>query len=95
MNSDRKEVTRAIVLVGLAGIFITAFAITPLAVAGTLSSNNQIEIIRAQTHYKLAADQITDPPVASVFSASLSPDLTLARNAASQGASLLQAAGDS
>jgi len=97
MNSNKKETTRVMAAVVLAGIFIVAFAIIPLVLASTPSANNQIEIIRAQTHYKPATGLVVDPQAPSAFSASLSPDMTLVRDAASvggaQGALLLQAAG--
>jgi len=99
MKSDKKEVIQVVALIGLAGIFVIAFAITPLALATTPNANNQIEIIRAQTHYKPATGLLVDPPVASASSASLSPDMQLVRDAATQGgaqgALLLQAAGNS
>ena len=99
MNSNKKVATRVIAAVSLAAIFILAFAITPLAIASASSSANQIEIIRAQTHYKPATGLVVDPPVTSLSSVKLSPDMQLVRDAASQsgaqGASLLQAAGDS
>lgn len=91
--------TRVMAVTSLVGIFITAFAITPLIMASTPSASSQIEIIRAQTHYKSATGLVVDPPVASASSASLSPDMTLVRAAASavgaQRGLLLEAAGDS
>jgi len=99
MNSNKKEASRVIAVLGLAGIFITALAITPFAIASTSGAVNQIEVIRAQTHYKPATGLVVDPPVASSSSAGLSPDMQLVREAATQGGSqgtlLLQAAGDS
>jgi len=98
MNSNEKETTHVIAVISLVGIFIAAFAITPLVMASTPSADNQIEIIRAQTHYKPATGLVVDPPAPSAFSASLSPDMTLIRDAASAGGAqrtlLLQAAGD-
>ena len=99
MNSNRKGMTRVMAVISLVGIFVAALAITPLVIASTPSANNQIEIIRAQTHYKSATGLVIDSPVASASTASLSPDVTLVRDAASavgaQSALLLQAAGDS
>jgi len=99
MNSNKKEAIRAVTAASLVSIFILAFAITPLVMASTQSANDQIEIIRAQTQYKPATGLVVDPPALSAFSASLSPDMILVRDAASvggaQGALLLQAAGDS
>jgi len=88
MNSNKKETTHVIAVVGLAAIFVLALAIIPLALASSQSANNQIEVIRAQTHYKPASTLVFVPPVVS-FSAGLSPDMKLIR------ASQLQAAGDS
>jgi len=98
MNSNKKVIS-AVAAIGLASVFIMAYAITPLALAKAPSPDNQIEVIRAQTHYKPASGLTINPPTAFALSASLSPDITLVREAASQvgtqGALLLQAAGDS
>jgi len=64
-------------VIGLAGISITAFAITPLVLASAPRASSQIEIIRAQTRYKSETGLVVYSPVASASSASLCPDMTL------------------
>ena len=85
MNSNKKVTIRVVSVTSLAGIFIMAFAITPLVMASTPSANNQIEIIRAQTNYKPATGLVIGAPAPSAYTASLSPDMILVRDAASVG----------
>jgi hypothetical protein len=84
MNSGKKEGTYFIAI-GLVSIFIAALAITPLVAAAAPSANNQIEDIRAHAHYKLAAGPVVAPRVMPSLTVSLSPDMQLVRDAASQG----------
>jgi len=97
MNSNKKEWTRVIAVIGMTAAFVLAFAITPLALASSPSASDQIEIIRANTAYKTARIDLASSLV-SLAPASPSPDMKLIRQTDGLSGvarlSLLQAADD-
>jgi hypothetical protein len=82
--------TAAVAFVAILG---TSFVLLPLAMAASSQSDDlsQIEIIRANTHYKTGHVDLPAPPI-SLAPASLSPDMQLVRQL--DGQSGLQAADD-
>jgi hypothetical protein len=92
-----RRATIAAAAVAFVAILGTSFVLAPLAIASSSGSENQIEIIRAQTHYKTGSVDLTTAPV-SLVQASPSPDVKLIREAGGlAGAAqrtLLQAADD-
>lgn len=73
------------------------FVLVPLAIASSSGSNDQIEIIRAQTHYKTGHVDVASAPI-SLAPASRSPDMKLIRESSGLSGvaqqALLQAADD-
>jgi hypothetical protein len=66
--------------VAFVAILGTSFVLAPLAIASSSGSENQIEIIRAQTHYNTGHVDVTSVPISSAPS-SPSPDMQLIRQA--------------
>jgi hypothetical protein len=88
-----RRATIATAAVAFVAILGASFVLAPLAIASSSGSENlsQIEIIRAQTHYKTAHIDVTSVPI-SFAPAKSSPDMQLIRQL--DGQSGLQAADD-
>ena len=86
--------TAAVAFVAILG---ASFVLVPLAMASSSGSNDQIEIIRANTAYKTAHIDLASPLV-SLAPASPSPDMKLIRESSGLSGvaqqTLLQAADD-
>jgi hypothetical protein len=83
--------------VAFVAILGATFVLVPLAIASSSGSNDQIEIIRANTAYKTAHIDLASAPV-SLTPASPSPDMKLIRESSGLSGvaqqALLQAADD-
>jgi len=73
------KATIAAAAVAFVAILGMSFVLTPLAIASSSGSDNQIEIIRAHTAYKTGHVDVT-PLSVSYSPGSLSPDMKLIRS---------------